>query len=93
MPSVQESLTRSLSKLEPLELEIINESASHRKHTAYKKAPKIGESHFFVRIVSPKFIGLSTLAQHRLVYESLSEALAGPVHALRLETQVPQAKR
>ena len=91
--STQENLERSLSKLEPVELEIVNESAAHRGHSAYKDASKIGESHFFIRIVSPKFVGLSTLAQHRLVYEALSEELAGPVHALALETQAPLSKK
>ena len=86
---VQERLWRSLSKLEPRELEIVNESASHRGHPAYEKAVTVGESHFFVRIISPKFANLSTLAQHRLVYETLAEELAGPVHALRLETRAP----
>ena len=67
-----------------------DESASHAGHAgARATASPSGETHFRVAIVSPSFAGLKTVARHRLVYSALAEELAGPVHALSLETAAP----
>ena len=44
-------------------------------------------AHFDAVIVSPAFAGLSRVRQHQLVYAALGELMAGPVHALALETR------
>lgn len=71
---------------EPLRLDVVNESALHAGH---RSSPGTGESHFRVFIVSPRFQGLSRLARHRQVNAALADELAGPVHALALETFAP----
>lgn len=44
--------------------------------------------HFHVTVRSPRFDGLSLVAQHRLVYEALAEPLAaGTIHELRITTK------
>jgi len=50
-----------------------------------------GGDHFHVTIVSPRFVGLGLVAQHRLVYDALSEPLAdGTIHELRITTRSEQ---
>ncbi len=49
-----------------------------------------GDDHFEVEVVSPAFRGLSRVAQHRMVYEALGEALRDRIHALALKTRAPK---
>ncbi len=46
-------------------------------------------NHLSARVVSSAFKGLSRPAQHRLVYEAISVEIAGPLHALALQTSAP----
>jgi len=73
----------------PAELEIRNESWRHAGHGPYTGA---GETHFFVRVVSPAFQGLRTLEQHRRVNAALAQEFADGLHALQLETAAPAAQ-
>lgn len=45
--------------------------------------------HFEALIVSESFAGLSKLARHRLVYQSLGDKVGGLIHALSLSTKTP----
>ncbi len=81
--SVQSAIESKLtSELDPVHLEVINESAMHN-------VPSGSESHFKVTAVSAKFGDKSLLARHRLINEILAEPLRGPVHALSLTTLTP----
>jgi Stress-induced morphogen (activity unknown) len=75
-----------LLALEPIRLDIVNESQMHAGH---RSAPDTGESHFRVLIVSPKFAGLGRVARHRLVNDALADELHGGIHALALLTYAP----
>jgi stress-induced morphogen len=47
-----------------------------------------GGDHFQVTVVSPRFIGLSLIEQHRLVYAALEGPMAdGTIHELRITTR------
>jgi len=87
--SVAASIHAKLTEaLQPLVLEIDDQSASHAGHAGLKGlAP--GETHFALRIVSDRFEGLNRVARQRLVYRILAEELRHPVHALALVTQTP----
>lgn len=78
--------TKLTSGLEPLRLEIEDESHLHAGHAG---APEGGESHFAVEVVSAAFEGLGRVERQRLVYGLLSEEMAGPIHALALRTLAP----
>lgn len=78
--------TKLTSGLQPLRLEIEDESHLHVGHAG---APEGGESHFAVEVVSAAFEGLGRVERQRLVYGLLSEEMAGPVHALALRTLAP----
>lgn len=71
-----------LQVLEPTSLEIIDESHLHAGHAGNKN----GASHFRVIIHSPKFQGLSRVAQQRSVFQALEGLLPYPIHALALST-------
>ncbi len=46
--------------------------------------------HYAARIVSASFAGMSRVRQHQLVYKALGGRMGGELHALQLETAVPQ---
>lgn len=45
--------------------------------------------HYAARVVAQEFVGLSRVAQHKLVYEALGGRMGGALHALQLTTQAP----
>ena len=87
MGVVAESIRSKLdAALCPLRLEIVDDSAKHRGHSGAREG---GESHFSLLIVSDRFEGLNRVARQRLVNQALREELAGPIHALSLQTLTP----
>jgi BolA family transcriptional regulator, general stress-responsive regulator len=78
--------TALVAALQPVELEIINESHLHAGH---RGSPGTGDSHFRVEIASEKFSGLRPVARHRLVNEALAHLIGKPIHALALKTTTP----
>lgn len=45
--------------------------------------------HYAARVVSKQFEGLNRVRQHQLVYRALGARMGGELHALQLETAVP----
>ena len=45
--------------------------------------------HYTARVVSTAFVGMSRVAQHKLVYNALGGRMGGELHALQLTTSVP----
>lgn len=75
-----------IDALEPIRLDVVNESHLHAGHHG---SPGTGESHFRVLVVSPKFDGLNRVARHRLVNETLASELKGGIHALAIKAYAP----
>ena len=73
--------------LAPTKLDIVDESSQHAGHVGARPE---GETHFRVRIVTAAFAGKTRVDRQRLVYQILSEELAGGVHALALATLSPE---
>jgi BolA protein len=85
--SVAETIRAKLTeRLAPTRLVVLDESHRHAGHAGARPG---GETHFNVTVVSAAFSGLNRVARQRLVYETLSEELAGGVHALSLTTTTP----
>lgn len=81
--SVRDAIVEKLSlKFAPSHLEVLDESEKHRGHAGSRPE---GESHFRVRISSPRLDGLTRVAQHRAVLETLDTELKSGVHALAIE--------
>ncbi len=91
--SVAETITDKLTaRLEPSVLEVIDESRKHAHHhhdPHHAGHRKGGETHFRVRIATRHFDGLSRVAQHRLVMETLDDEIKAGVHALAIEVVKP----
>ncbi|AKF05842.1 BolA family protein [Sandaracinus amylolyticus] len=49
------------------------------------------KDHYQAVVVSPSFAGMTRVEQHQSVYRALGELMAGPVHALALQTYTPEA--
>ena len=88
--NVAAEIRSRLAALEPVALELVDESESHRGHAGYREG---GQTHFRVEVVSAAFAGQSRVARQRRVYEILAAELAGGVHALQLTTLTPEEDR
>ena len=71
--------------LQPVKLEVLDESADHAGHIG-ANGTGFG-THFRVRISSPLFTGKTRVACHRLVYDSLQVFIDQGVHAIAIETE------
>ncbi len=49
--------------------------------------------HFQATVIYHGFAGKNTLAQHRMVYKALQEALKDQIHALQLTTKTPEQEK
>jgi BolA family transcriptional regulator, general stress-responsive regulator len=70
--------------LEPLELRVQDDSHLHAGHAGAREG-----GHYTVVITAPRFAGLSRVARHRLVYDSLGSLSAQRVHALAIVAKAP----
>lgn len=84
--SVEAQIRQRLARLEPLALELTDESAAHLGHAGWQPG---GNTHWRLRIVSGAFRGKSTVARHRMVYEALGELMNHPIHALAITARAP----
>jgi BolA protein len=76
---------RLRSALEPIDLEIIDDSHRHAGHAGAAD----GRGHFTVIVVSERFRGLPVVRRHRLVYEAVGDMLTTDVHALSIQAFAP----
>jgi BolA family transcriptional regulator, general stress-responsive regulator len=84
--SLAAEIKERLAALEPLELELVDESERHRGHAGYREG---GGTHWRLAIVSPRFAGQPALARHRLVYQALGNLMHNPIHALAITARAP----
>ena len=48
------------------------------------------EDHWKATVVSEAFRGKSRIQRHRMVFDALADEMKGPIHALALETRIPE---
>lgn len=77
---------RLTSALQPIRLEIVNESEMHAGH---RSSPDTGESHFRVFVVAQAFAGKSRVERHRMVTDLLKDELRQRIHAFALSAHAP----
>lgn len=70
-----------LAALEPIELEVTNDSHLHAQHAGNRD----GANHFTVTMRSAKFDGVSRVQRQRMVYALVEDLMPFPVHALALK--------
>ena len=80
---IQQRIEQKLrDQLQPVVLDVINESSRH-------SVPPGSETHFKVTIVSGAFEGKSLVERHRIVYALLDDEMRGGVHALTITSRTP----
>lgn len=75
--------------LDPVALEVIDESYQHSGHAGVN-GTGFG-THFRVRITSHLFTGRAPVMRHRLVYDALRDFMDQGLHALAIEASPPAA--
>jgi len=85
--SVAARIRERLAALEPVNLELVDESAQHAGHAGARPS---GNTHWRLTIVSPRFAGQPTLARHRMIYQALGELMQDPIHALAITARAPE---
>jgi BolA protein len=70
--------------LQPQQLAVQDDSHLHAGHAGAREG-----RHFSLRIVSERFNGLSRVARHRLVYDSLHDLIPRGIHALAIDARAP----
>lgn len=84
---VETAMRERLARLNPLALDLRDESAQHAGHAGSRPS---GGSHWHLAIVSEAFRGQSAVARHRMVYEALGDLMERDIHALRIEALAPE---
>ncbi len=80
-----DTMREKLAALEPLRLEVLDDSAKHAGH-----AGAGGGGHYRLTIVSRRFSGCGTMQRHRLIYEALGPMMRGEIHALSIKALAPE---
>lgn len=79
-----EAMRAALVELEPVTLEIIDDSHLHAGHAGASSG-----GHYRLYIVSARFVGKSTLERHRMVYSALHAMMQRGIHALNIQAVAP----
>lgn len=82
--SLTDEVRARLQALEPLALDLRDDSARHAGH-----AGSNGGGHLTLRIVSPQFEGLGTVARHRRIYALVDDLMPLRLHALAITALTP----
>jgi len=75
-----DELKKRLEKLEPISINIEDDSALHKGHQGNG-----GGGHFTLFIKSAHFNDLSLVARHRMIYQLLNDLMPNKVHALSIK--------
>lgn len=76
---------RLRTALQPIELEIIDDSHLHAGHAGARD----GRGHFTVQLISERFAGMPVVRRHRLVYEAVGDMMVTDIHALSIRALAP----
>ena len=85
--SVAASIRERLAALDPVQVDLVDESSQHAGHAGYRPG---GGTHWRLTIVSARFAGQPTVARHRMVYQALGELMQNPIHALAITARAPE---
>ena len=87
MHPVEAAIRERLQALQPLSMDLRDESGQHAGHAGARPS---GGSHWQLTIVSDAFRGKTPVARHRMVYEALGDLMEHDIHALRIEALAPE---
>lgn len=84
--SVIDRMQQRLDSLQPLSVQIGDDSALHAGHAGARS----GGGHYNLHIVSAAFAGKNTVARHRMIYAALDDMMKGEIHALAIRAQTAE---
>ena len=79
MASLIDTIKTRLATLQPISLELKDDSALHAGH-----AGNTGGGHFSLKIVSSQFSKKSQIMRHRLIYQALTDLMPQQIHAISI---------
>lgn len=79
-----EQIRAGLAGLHPTRLEIADDSHLHAGHAGAGAG-----GHYRLTIVSPQFVGKSTVERHRMIYSALHDMMQHGIHALNIRAFAP----
>lgn len=82
----QRIVARLTAGLDPIFLDVVDESDRHAGHAGAREG---GGTHYRVRVVSARFERQNRVERHRLVYDLLAGEFADGLHALALVAKAP----
>jgi BolA family transcriptional regulator, general stress-responsive regulator len=85
---VIERMRERLAALEPVSLDIVDDSAKHAGHAGAQS----GGGHYLLTIVSKRFADLAPIARHRLVYAALGDLMQRDIHAVAIQAYSPDQR-
>ncbi|MEQ1556015.1 MAG: BolA family protein [Gallionella sp.] len=74
-----------LQILQPISLEIIDESLLHAGHAGARD----GGGHYVLKLCSAAFVGKNTMTRQRMIYSALAEMMQHDIHALSIDAKAP----
>ena len=77
--NLTETIRTRLAALEPISVEIEDDSAAHAGHKGNG-----GGGHFNVKVISSHFSQKSQIMRHRLIYQALSDLIPQQIHAISI---------
>jgi BolA family transcriptional regulator, general stress-responsive regulator len=77
--SLIETIQNRLALLEPISLEIKDDSATHAGHKGNG-----GGGHFNIKVISSHFSQKSQIIRHRLIYQALNDLIPQQIHAISI---------
>jgi len=80
-----ERISSCLDVLQPLQIELADDSHLHAGHAGVRD----DGGHYRLIIVSPQFVGKSTVARHRMIYSALGNMMKHEIHALSITAKTP----
>ncbi len=78
---IAEIRRRLETALDPVELEVIDESHKHVGHDGAKS----GHGHFRIIVRASALAGMTSLARHRKIYAILGDLMQTDIHAVSLD--------
>lgn len=84
MITILEEIQNRLAQLEPSEIQLHDDSASHAGH-----AGNTGGGHYDLLVIAPVFTGKRALERHRMVYGLLADLIPSRIHALSIKAMAP----
>ena len=82
---VDQIRSRLESALNPISLDIRDDSAMHEGHAGARG----GAGHYTICIMADAFHGVRRLQRHRLVYDAVADMMPGEIHALSINATAP----